>query len=109
MMQLIRLFRKLPTVNSFQLSILSSNPLSLRSGRLHTTSKCSTDGVYKALSEMRVETPWIEALRKQREHGMDPTRKSDTPATPPDRDLRPKRMADSYHRVVCNLNGKLCA
>lgn len=49
---------------------------------------------------MRVRTPWIEALRKKQEEGIDPTKKSSTPAAPPDRDLTPKRMADSYHRVV---------
>ena len=49
---------------------------------------------------MRVRTPWIEALRKKREEGIDPTKKSDTPETPPNRDLRPKKMSDSYHRVV---------
>ena len=49
---------------------------------------------------MRVRTPWIEALRKKREEGIDPTKKSDTPTTPPDRDLKPKKMSDSFHRVV---------
>ena len=67
---------------------------------LHSSIPLRTDGVYKALTEMRVNTPWIEALRKQREHGIDPTKKSDTPATPSDRDLSPKKMSNSYHRVV---------
>ena len=49
---------------------------------------------------MRVRTPWIEALRKQREEGSDPTEISSTPATPPNRDLTPKKMSDSFHRVV---------
>lgn len=49
---------------------------------------------------MRVRTPWVEALRKKREEGIDPTKKSNTPATPPDRDLKPKKMSDSFHRVV---------
>lgn len=49
---------------------------------------------------MRVRTPWIEALRKKQEEGIDPTKKSDTPATPPKRDLTSKRMSESYHRVV---------
>lgn len=44
--------------------------------------------------------PWPEALRKQREHGIDLTKKSDTLATPFDRDLSPKKMSNSYHRVV---------
>lgn len=104
-----RIFRKLPKVKPFQLSMVCSKPVPLQRCQLHTTSVCSTDGVYKALTEMRVKTPWIEALRKQREHGIDPTTKSDTPATPLDLDLRPKRMSDSYHRVVYNPNGQFCA
>ncbi|KAI4234753.1 MAG: hypothetical protein LQ349_003594, partial [Xanthoria aureola] len=55
------------------------------------------------LTEMRVRTPWIEALRKKEEEGIDPTQRSNTPATPSDRDLAPKRMSDSYHRVVIPL------
>lgn len=68
--------------------------------QLHTTSAYRTDGVYKDLTSMRVRTPWIEALRKQREEGIDPTKSSSNPATPPNRDLMPKKMSDSYHRVV---------
>lgn len=49
---------------------------------------------------MRVRTPWIEALEKQRKEGFDPTKPPSTPATPPDRDLTPKKMSDSFHRVV---------
>ncbi|KAL8734055.1 MAG: hypothetical protein Q9181_003356 [Wetmoreana brouardii] len=52
---------------------------------------------------MRVRTPWIEALRKKQEKDIDPTQKSGTPATPSNRDLAPKRMSDSYHRVVIPL------
>ncbi|KAF6224018.1 hypothetical protein HO133_010592 [Letharia lupina] len=52
---------------------------------------------------MRVRTPWIEALEKQRKEGFDPTKPSSTPATPPDRDLTPKKMSDSFHRVVIPL------
>lgn len=71
---------------------------------LQTTAIRNTDGVYTALTEMRVRTPWIEALRKQQKDGIDPRGKSDKPATPPDRDLTPKRMTDSYHRVVCTVS-----
>ena len=49
---------------------------------------------------MRVRTPWIEALRKQREEGSDPTKISSTPVIPLNRDLTPKKMSDSFHRVV---------
>ena len=54
---------------------------------------------------MRVRTPWVEALRRKREEGIDPTEKSNTPATPPDRDLKPKKMSDSFHRVVFMASG----
>jgi hypothetical protein len=60
----------------------------------------STDGVFRALTENRVRTPWVEALRKQREDGTDPTKASGKPETPPDRDLSPRSMSDSYHSVV---------
>ncbi|KAI4287596.1 MAG: hypothetical protein L6R35_003149 [Caloplaca aegaea] len=69
----------------------------------HISTKLRTDGVFKELTEMRVRTPWIEALKKKQDEGIDPTKKSDIAATPPDRDLTPKRMADSYHRVVIPL------
>ena len=66
----------------------------------HATPACSTDGVYRDLTNMRVRTPWVEALRKQREEGSDPTKMSSIPATPSDRPLTPKKMSDSFHRVV---------
>ncbi|KAL2041169.1 hypothetical protein N7G274_006113 [Stereocaulon virgatum] len=71
--------------------------------QLHTSQAYQTDGVYKDLTSMRVRTPWIEALRKQREEETDPTKKSGTPETPPNRDLTPKNMSDSYHRVIIPL------
>lgn len=67
-----------------------------------TSATRSTDGVFRALTENRVRTPWVEALRKQREEGIDPTKASGTPKTPSDRDLSPRTMSDSYHSVVCN-------
>ncbi|KAI4104086.1 MAG: hypothetical protein LQ339_003939 [Xanthoria mediterranea] len=71
--------------------------------QLHLSPRWQTDGVFKELTEMRVRTPWIEALRKKEEEGIDPTQRSNTPATPPNRDLAPKSMSDSYHRVVIPL------
>ena len=68
--------------------------------QLHVSSACHTDGVYRDLTNMRVRTPWVEALKTQRADGIDPTKKSVTPATPANRDLRPKKMSDSFHRVV---------
>ncbi|KAL6714884.1 hypothetical protein ACLMJK_007144 [Lecanora helva] len=71
--------------------------------QLHGTPARLTDGVYKDLTNMRVRTPWVEALRKQRAEGSDPTKKTETPTTPRIRDLRPKKMSDSFHRVVIPL------
>ena len=68
--------------------------------RFHATPTCSTDGVFSGLTNMRVKTPWVEALRKQREEEFNPTKTSNTPTTPLDRDLKPKKMSDSFHRVV---------
>ncbi|MCJ1229943.1 hypothetical protein MMC12_006614 [Toensbergia leucococca] len=51
---------------------------------------------------MRVKTPWIEALRKQRERGLNPTQKPEAPGALTDRDLRPRKMSESYHRVACS-------
>ena len=56
-----------------------------------------TDGVYKALTEMRVRTPWIEALRQSKE---DKTQNANVPSEPVKPDLRPKRMSDSYFKCV---------
>ncbi|KAJ9623114.1 hypothetical protein H2203_006050 [Taxawa tesnikishii (nom. ined.)] len=62
-----------------------------------------TDGVFRALTENRVQTPWIEALRKKQKEGADPTQPSGKPETPDDRNLEPKKMSDSYHSVVLPL------
>lgn len=59
-----------------------------------------TDGVYKQLTEMRVRTPWIEALRRSRETG---TQSAAAPSDPPKPDLTPKSMADSHFSFVLPL------
>ena len=63
----------------------------------------STDGVYKELTEMRIRTPWIEALKQKREEEQDPSKTLEAPATLPDQDLRPKKMSDSFTRIVCMM------
>lgn len=40
--------------------------------------------------------PWIEAMRRQKEGTMEEA----LPKSKKDRDLRPKKMSDSFHRVV---------
>ena len=58
-----------------------------------------TDGVFRALTENRVQTPWVEALERQQKEGHDPTKPSG-PSLDKERDLTPKKMSDSYHSVV---------
>jgi acyl-coenzyme A thioesterase 9 len=55
----------------------------------------ATDGVYKAITEMRIRTPWIEALRESREG----TTGAPTESVKPD--LTPKKMSDSFVKFVC--------
>jgi hypothetical protein len=55
------------------------------------------------LTENRIQTPWIDALREKERGGHDPTKPSGKSETPNDRDLSPKRMSDSYHSVVLPL------
>jgi acyl-coenzyme A thioesterase 9 len=66
----------------------------------HESVSCRTDGVYKKLTEMRVRTPWIEALRKSRETG---SQSAAAASDPPKPDLTPKRMADSHFSFVLPL------
>lgn len=66
----------------------------------HATPTYATDGVFKALTEMRVRTPWIEALRRSKEIG---NQSAAAPEDPPKPDLTPKKMSDSYVSVVLPL------
>jgi acyl-coenzyme A thioesterase 9 len=66
-----------------------------------STIEQQTDGVYKALTEMRVRTPWIEALRQSSKIE---TQETKTPSEPVKPDLRPKRMSDSYFKCVWSLS-----
>ena len=65
---------------------------------IHATSINRTDGVFRGLTDERLPTPWIEAFRSQRD-GKGTT----SEAEPHERDLSPRRMQDSYHRVVLPL------
>ena len=62
---------------------------------------CKTDGVYSALTEMRVKIPWIEALNRKRGQTSHKAEKSSISAEANPRDLTAKRMSESYHKVVC--------
>lgn len=76
--------------------------LSARSTSRNFTTSASrrTDGVFRELTAVRIQTPWVEALRKKKADGEDPTQASGKPEVPANRDLTPKRMSDSYHSVV---------
>ncbi len=65
----------------------------------HASAGRRTDGVFHGLSDNRLATPWIEALRaqhKERDTGV-------CHEEVKDRDLSPKKMSDSYHRVILPL------
>ena len=51
----------------------------------------------KGLTESRIKTPWIEALRKRQRDELEP------PKSPGPRDMTPKQMSDSYHQVELPL------
>ncbi|ORY09349.1 HotDog domain-containing protein [Clohesyomyces aquaticus] len=63
----------------------------------------ATDGVFRELTAVRVRTPWVEALQRQRQEGTDPTKASGKSQVAADRKLEPKRMSDSYHSVTLPL------
>lgn len=66
---------------------------------LHGTPSRRTDGVFRGLTDDRLPTPWIEAFQRQQEgKGAGPS--SDKPC---ERDMTPRKMSDSYHRVVLPL------
>ena len=56
--------------------------------------------MFRGLSDDRLSTPWIEAWKAQQEgRSAGPP----GPETAGERDLSPKKMSDSYHRVVLPL------
>lgn len=67
---------------------------------LHTSLPFRTDGVFRALTESRITVPWIDAFNKIK-NGEKPHNEDERSAEPRKRDLTPKKMSDSYHRVVC--------
>ncbi|KAH6873893.1 HotDog domain-containing protein [Thelonectria olida] len=72
-----------------------------RCGRnwFHTTPPSRTDGVFRGLTDTRLPMPWIEAFRLQQQD-----KSVHIPEDGPrERDLSPKKMSDSYHRVVLPL------
>lgn len=68
--------------------------------QLHCTPVHSTDGVYRDLTNMRVRTPWIEALRRKRKEEEASNEGPAVPPPSPSHVLKAKKMSDSFHRVV---------
>ncbi|KAI0173038.1 Thioesterase/thiol ester dehydrase-isomerase [Hypoxylon sp. FL1284] len=68
---------------------------------LHGTATRRTDGVFRGLADQRLPMPWIEAWRLQQEEKSVGTGTAE--ATTQERDISPKRMSDSYHRLVLPL------
>ncbi|OTA56595.1 Thioesterase/thiol ester dehydrase-isomerase [Hypoxylon sp. EC38] len=66
---------------------------------VHSTAPRHTDGVFRGLSDNRLPMPWIEAWRLQQEG----KNVASDEARSQERDLTPKKMSDSYHRVVLPL------
>ncbi|EMC97194.1 hypothetical protein BAUCODRAFT_443059 [Baudoinia panamericana UAMH 10762] len=67
---------------------------------LTTTSVRRTDGVFRQLTDQRVQTPWIEAFRKRQREGHDAAPGEKKPSTPSNRDLTPKKMSDSHYSIL---------
>lgn len=83
---------------------LTTPSLAIRS--FHGSVPRETDGVFRELTAQRVQTPWIEALRKREREEKEGKTQSEAPSTPQipkERKLTPKRMDDSYSKVVLPL------
>ncbi|CAK7245952.1 MAG: hypothetical protein STHCBS139747_007557 [Sporothrix thermara] len=65
-----------------------------------TSSSLRTDGVFRGLSDNRLPIPWIEAFQRQQEGQKIELAEA---ASSDERDLTPRKMKDSYHRVVLPL------
>lgn len=66
--------------------------------QLCNTPRLQTDGVFRALTEQRMQVPWIEAFRKQQSEMANKSQGEPSATAKPD--LTPKSMSDSYHSIV---------
>ncbi|EGP82841.1 unnamed protein product [Zymoseptoria tritici ST99CH_1A5] len=67
---------------------------------------CRTDGVFTALTNERVQIPWVEAFRKEQAEkatGGKADGGGQQQTTKVERDLTPRKMSDSYHSVILPL------
>ncbi|KAI2635233.1 Thioesterase/thiol ester dehydrase-isomerase [Xylaria nigripes] len=91
--------RLLSSASSKLAQTLHAQPSRVVTRNIHSTHARRTDGVFHGLSDSRSRLPWIEAFKRQQ----DGKNVSLHDAIPDQRDMRPKRMSDSYHRVVLPL------
>ncbi|KAI1827300.1 Thioesterase/thiol ester dehydrase-isomerase [Xylaria intraflava] len=85
---------------SFKISqSLRALPLRPAARSIHATPVRRTDGVFSGLTDGRPRLPWIEAFKLQQEG----KNISLHDGMPDQRDMSPKKMSDSYHRVVLPL------
>lgn len=64
------------------------------------TARRQTDGVFRELTNQRVQVPWIEAFRKRQKEIEDATKGAQEHKTHVERDMTPRSMSASYHSVV---------
>lgn len=82
----------------------------IRAIQFHSTPRKATDGVFAALTDERVQTPWITALEERQaaeaaggsaagaaDSGVD---REELLRRRAEQMKKPKRMDESYHRVV---------
>ncbi|OTB00491.1 hypothetical protein M426DRAFT_65818 [Hypoxylon sp. CI-4A] len=81
------------------ISAVSRRVCSLPRRYLHGTPARRTDGVFRGLTDNRLPMPWIDAWKLQQEG----KNVASDEARSQERDLTPKKMSDSYHRVVLPL------
>jgi len=71
---------------------------------IHGTAVRQTDGVFSGLTDHRDRIPWIEAFKEQqREQAGKGSSSGNNAHQKVERDMTPKKMSDSYHRVILPL------
>ncbi|KAI1208648.1 Thioesterase/thiol ester dehydrase-isomerase [Annulohypoxylon truncatum] len=94
-----RLFASASRLEASETYTFLRRPHSFPKRCFHGTPSHLTDGVFRGLTDDRLPMPWIEAWRLQQEG----KNIASDEARSQERDLTPKKMSDSYHRVVLPL------
>lgn len=89
-----RFSKSLSAVPSFSSIRLLQHPRTFA-----VSSVLRTDGVFRGLTDGRLPVPWIDVI--QRQNGSQPVGLADTNIK--ERDLTPRKMKESYHRVILPL------